>query len=105
MAAGDVVAVDDGVGFAVGAVHDALADGCRKAGEEGCFGGLDVHFSTFGVEAVFANGNVLLQGVVDACLQIPLCRKGLCTVLLLCAGGCFLSLQRHAADAGACHAE
>ena len=48
---------------------------------------------------------VLLQGVVDACLQIPLCRKGLCTVLLLCAGGCFLSLQRHAADAGACHAE
>ena len=105
LAAGDVVAVDNRIRLAVGAVYDTLAYGCREAGEEGCLGGLHVHFGAFGVEAVLADGDILPQGVVDARLQIPLCGKCLYAVPLLCADGGVLRLQRYVAGAGACHTE
>lgn len=76
-----------------------------EAGEEGCLGGLHVHFGAFGVEAVLADGDILPQGVVDARLQIPLCGKCLYAVPLLCADGGVLRLQRYVAGAGACHTE
>ena len=72
LAAGDVVAVDDGVCLALRAIHDTLAHTGRKAGEESGSGGLYIYLGTFRVEAVLADGDVLLQGIVDARLQVPL---------------------------------
>lgn len=72
LAAGDVVAVDDGVCLALRAIHDTLAHTGRKAGEESGSGGLYIYLGTFRTEAVLADGDVLLQGIVDARLQVPL---------------------------------
>ena len=72
LAAGDVVAVDGGVCLALRAIHDTLAHTGRKAGEESGSGGLYIYLGTFRVEAVLADGDVLLQGIVDARLQVPL---------------------------------
>ena len=43
-----------------------------KGGEESGSGGLYIYLGTFRVEAVLADGDVLLQGIVDARLQVPL---------------------------------
>ncbi len=71
LAAGDVVAVDDGVCLALRAIHDTLAHTGRKAGE-GAARWLYIYLGTFRTEAVLADGDVLLQGIVDARLQVPL---------------------------------
>ena len=60
LAAGDVVTVNNRADFAIGTVYNTLAYRCRKAGEEGCFGSLYIHFTTFSIETVLAKGDVLL---------------------------------------------
>ena len=105
LAAGDVVAVYYRIGLAVGPVYDTLAYGCREAGEEGCPGGLYVHFGALGVETVLAYRDVLLQSIVDAGLQVPLCGKRLRAVLLLRTDSGFLRLRHCVADTGACRTE
>ena len=72
LTAGDVVAVNDGVCLALRAIYDTLAHTGRKAGEESGSGGLYIYLGTFRTEAVLADGDVLLQGIVDARLQVPL---------------------------------
>ena len=71
LAAGDVVAVDDGVCLALRAIHDTLAH-WPKGWEESGSGGLYIYLGTFRVEAVLADGDVLLQGIVDARFEVPL---------------------------------
>ena len=44
----------------------------ERLGEESGSGGLYIYLGTFRVEAVLADGDVLLQGIVDARLQVPL---------------------------------
>ena len=84
--AGDVVATDDGTAFTVRAVHNALADTCREAGKKSSLGRFYIYFCAFRTDTVTLQGDVVLQGIVDASLQIPL--SGKCSVSFGSGIGC-----------------
>ena len=71
-AAGDVVTIDNRICLAVGAVYDTLADTCRQTGKQGCFRSFHIHFGAFRTDTVTLQGDVVLQGIVNAGLQVPL---------------------------------
>ena len=76
--AGDVVATDDGTAFTVRAVHNALADTCREAGKKSSLGCFYIYFCAFRTDTVTLQGDVVLQGIVDAKSANPTEREVQC---------------------------
>lgn len=98
-------ATDNAAGLLVGTVHQILAAGERKAGEEGRFGCLYVHLCALRIDPVTTDADVLLQGIVDAALQIPLRGHGYRVGGLRCSGSFRLLCPQSVAGQDSCKAD
>ena len=73
-AGGDVVATDDRTAGTVWAVHDALADISTQGRKEIRLCRLYIFLCALDADAVTADGDVMLQGIINAITKRPLLR-------------------------------